>query len=272
VVHALVGMCVRDGELAVEQPAPVPEWAGDDRRHITIDHLLAMSSGLRFVEDYVDDATSDVIDMLFGEGVGDVAGYAVAKPIDHAPGTVWNYSSGTSNILARIVGDVAARRHPNASREQAMRSFLHDELFGPLGMASADPRFDAAGTFVGSSFLYATARDFARFGYLYLRDGRWGDEHGDRQLLPPGWVEHARTPPMAPVPATETFGYGRHWWLWDRHGLSTAFGAHGYEQQRVVVDPARDLVVVRLAKTPSDLAPNVEPDLVELVRSVPVDR
>ena len=266
VVHALVGVCVRDGLLALDQPAPVVEWAGDDRRDITIGQLLAMTSGLHFVEDYVDDGVSDVIDMLFGSGIDDVAGFAVGKPLDHAPGTFWNYSSGTSNILARIVGDIAARRHPDRTREDAMRGFLADELFTPLVMASADPRFDAAGTFVASSFLYATARDFARFGYLYLRDGVWGD----RRILPAGWADHARTPAGAVVPSGETFGYGHQWWLWDRQGLPAAFGAHGYENQLVVVDPTRDLVLVRLAKTPAPQQPNVLPHLAALIEAVPI--
>ena len=112
-------------------------------------------------------------------------------------------------------------------------------------MTSADPRFDAAGTFIGSSFLYCTARDFARFGQLYLRDGVWEG----RRLLPEGWVDFARTP--APAPVDEEFGYGAHWWLWDRHGFPGTFAAHGYEGQYVIVRPDRDLVVVRLGKTPS---------------------
>ena len=271
VVHALVGVCVRDGLLALDQPAPVVEWAGDERRAITIEQLLAMTSGLHFVEDYVDDGVSDVIDMLFGTGIDDVAGFAIGKPLDHPPGTSWNYSSGTSNILARIVGDVAAALHPDRAREDAMRAFLADELFTPLAMASADPRFDTAGTFVASSFLYATARDFARFGYLYLRDGTWDG----RRILPVGWADHARTPAGARsgavVPTDETFGYGHHWWLWNRQGLPAAFGAHGYENQLVVVDPTRDLVLVRLAKTPAALQPNVLPDLVALIGAVPLE-
>jgi CubicO group peptidase (beta-lactamase class C family) len=126
-----------------------------------------MTSGLRFVEDYVDDSISHCIDMLFGAGQADVAGYAAALPLDHPPDSVFNYSSGTTNIVSRIVGNAVG------GGEAAMRAFMEAELFGPLGMTSADPRFDAAGTFIGSSFLYCTARDFARFGQLYLGDGVW---------------------------------------------------------------------------------------------------
>lgn len=276
VVHALVGILVRDDKLALDQRAPVAEWRDDERATITIDDLLAMSSGLRFVEDYspepdVDGGASDVIEMLFGRGVDDVASFAADFPLDHKPGTHWSYSSGTSNILARIVGDVVTDavtdvvtgrgEQDPAARQTAMRAFMDRELFEPLGMSSADPRFDQSGTFVGSSFLYCTARDFARFGYLYLRGGRWED----RQLLPAGCVEHARTAPAADVPADETFGYGRHWWLWERQGFPGAFGAHGYENQYVVVDPSRDLVLVRLGKTPEQLRANLLPELVDVI-------
>lgn len=253
VVHAAVGLCVGDGLLRLDDPAPVPEWAGDARSAITLDHLLAMCDGLDFVEDYVDAGRSDVIEMLFGAGKADVAAFAVARPAAHAPGTVWNYSSGTTNVVARIVGDVVARRAgvtAPGERAEAVRGWLRARLFGPLGMTSADPRVDEAGTFVGSSFLYATARDFARFGLLYLRDGVWDG----RRILPEGWSEHARTPAPAPVSAEEG-AYGRHWWLHDPYGLPGAFGAHGYEGQYTIVVPDRDLVVVRLGKTSAEQRP-----------------
>jgi CubicO group peptidase (beta-lactamase class C family) len=245
VTHALVGIAVRDGLLELDAPAPVPEWADDERSAITLRQLLHMSSGLRFVEDYVDDSISHCIDMLFGAGQADVAGYASALPLDHPPGSVFNYSSGTTNIVCRIVGQAVG------GGEARMRAFLQDELFGPLGMTSADPRFDGAGTFIGSSFLYCTARDFARFGQLYLADGVWEG----RRLLPDGWVELARTP--APVPVEEEFGYGAHWWLWDGHGFPGTFAAHGYEGQYIIVRPDRELVVARLGKTPVEVRPPV---------------
>ena len=261
VVHAMVGLCVRDGLLRLDQPAPVAEWADDERAAITIDQLLAMCDGLAFREEYVDREGSDVIDMLFGPGAADVAAYARARKRAHAPGTVWNYSSGTSNVLAAIVGDAVA---PDARSAQERRdrteAWLRRELLDPLGMASAEPRFDAAGTFIGSSFLYATARDFARFGLLYLRGGRWGD----RIVLPAGWAAHAATPAMAPVPPDEG-SYGRHWWLWDISGFPGTYGAHGYEGQYTIVSPDRDLVLVRLGKTPAELRPNLLPLLTDII-------
>jgi CubicO group peptidase (beta-lactamase class C family) len=128
-------------------------------------------------------------------------------------------------------------------------------------MTTAVPRFDAAGTFVGSSYLYATARDFARFGELYLRDGV---VDGTR-VLPEGWVDYARTPTSPPAPPEEPHGYGAHWWLWD-DDLGT-FGAHGYDGQYTLVVPPLDLVVVRLGKTPVELQPAVKADLHRLVES-----
>ncbi len=147
VTQAFVGCLVADGKLDLDAPAPVAAWANDDRSAITLRHLLAMTSGLRFAEDYVDDQASDVIEMLFGSGQADTAGYASSLPLDHAPGTVFNYSSGTTNIVSRICSDVIG------GGEAGTRAYLHERLFGPLGMASADPRFDEAGTFIGSSFL-----------------------------------------------------------------------------------------------------------------------
>ena len=141
-----------------------------------------MRSGLEFVEDYVDDRVSHCLEMLYGSGKDDMAAYAASLPLVHPPGTEWNYSSGTTNIVARIIGD-ALGDDPGA-----METFLHDRLFGPVGMSTAQPKFDAAGTFIGSSFVYATARDFARFGQLYLDDGMVDDQ----RVLPAGWRDHAR--------------------------------------------------------------------------------
>ncbi|MEZ5257194.1 MAG: serine hydrolase [Ilumatobacteraceae bacterium] len=255
ITHAVFGLLVGDGLVDLDAPAPVAAWADDDRSAITIRDLLEMSSGLHFVEDYVDGEASDVIEMLFGSGQGDHAAYAADQPAEHPPGTVWSYSSGTTNILARIATDLlGGAADPDGGRGR-MERFLADRLFGPLGMSSASPKFDDRGTFVGSSYVYATARDFARFGLLYLRGGRWQDS----ALLPDGWVESARTPARATVPTSERHGYGSHWWTWFRS--RSAFSANGYETQRIVVDPERDLVIVRLGKTPAELGERVDEQL-----------
>lgn len=236
--HALVGILVREGKIDIHTPADVPEWqqADDPRKAITLDQLLRMSSGLKFAEDYVDAGVSDVIEMLFGSGKEDVAAYAAKSPLIHPPGSFWRYSSGTSNLVAR-----AAALSLGASGE-AFQAFMVRELLDPLGMRSAQPKFDKAGTFIGSSFCYCTARDFARFGLLYLRDGVWDG----RRILPEGWVDYARTP--TPVPATERLGYGAHWWL----GMAGpgSFSANGYEGQYTVLVPDLDLILVRNGKSP----------------------
>ncbi len=233
--HALIALLVDDKRLSLDQPAPVEEWANDERSQITIQHLLNMRSGLTFLEDYVDGSISNTIEMLFGSGKHDVASYASALPLEHRVGTHWSYSSGTTNILCRIARDVLGGK-------EATYTYLRSRLFDPIGMSSsAVAKFDDAQTFIGSSFVYATTRDFARFGELYRNDGRWGDH----QVLAPGWRDHARTP--TDVPSSENYGYGAHWWLWP---WQDSFAAHGYEGQRIMVVPEKDLVIVRLGKTP----------------------
>ena len=252
--HALLGTLVRDGKLDVHQPGLVPSWTepGDPRAAITLDHMLHMVDGLDFVEDYVDSRTSDVIEMLFGSGKEDVAGYTEARPLLCPPGTRWNYSSGTSNVITAIMGRTVG------GGESGMLEFMHRELFDRIGMRSATARFDGAGHFIGSSFVFATARDFARFGLLYLRDGCWDGA----RILPEGWVDYART-------ATLVSGrqYGAHWWL-SLDG-SAVFHCSGYRGQYIAIDPERDLVVVRLGSSTSDQRGAVFRQLRDLIHSFP---
>ncbi len=248
----LVGIAVRDGLLEPAAPAPVPEWDDDERATITLDHLLRMRSGLRFVEDYVDAETSDCIEMLFGSGSGDVAGYAVARPAAHPPGEMWNYSSGETNIICRILRDALGG-------PEAVEAFARRELLDPLGATSMSLRTDTAGTFIGSSFAYATARDFARLGLLLLRDGTWDG----RRLLPDGWVDSMRTT-QAHDPENG-LGYGRQTWtVPDGRGT---FRMNGYEGQRVICTPSTDTVIVRLGKTPVELAPAMDAVLDRIIAS-----
>ncbi len=238
VVHALVGILVREDQLSLDQRAPVVEWAGQDdpRSAITLDSLLRMASGTEFVEDYVDDTTSHCIQMLFGDGKDDMAAYTAALPAVAPPDTVFNYSSGSTNLVTRAIADLVG-----AGSE--FESWMRQALLDRIGMTSATLTFDGAGTWVGSSFLNATARDFAKFGLLYLRDGIWDRE----RILPEGWVDGARTLRARDAEGNE---YGSHWWIWD--GERDVFAAQGYETQRILVDPASDLVVVRLGKTPPE--------------------
>jgi CubicO group peptidase (beta-lactamase class C family) len=240
ITQALVGLAVAEGRLDIHEPAPVAAWRtpGDPRGAITLDHLLRMSSGLAWVEDYVQGHASDVVEMLFGAGQGDMAAYAAAKPLAHAPGSFFYYSSGTTNIVSAIVADAVG------ARGEAFLAFMRERLFTPLGMASPAPRFDGAGVFIGSSFCFCAPRDFARFGLFCLRDGIWED----RRLLPEGWIDYARTRTFQ-QPGGEIDGpYGAHWWL-DRWGPGS-FAAAGYEGQFIVLRPDLDLVVVRNGVTP----------------------
>ncbi|MFZ4517861.1 MAG: serine hydrolase domain-containing protein [Microthrixaceae bacterium] len=243
--QAALGILALDGRFDPDEPFRTPEWAGDDpRAAITGTDLLRMRSGLHFVEDYVDDTVSDCLEMLWGSGADDVAGYAASRPLEHPAGAHFSYSSGTTNILARRLSDEFG------PGPDGVGAFLRTRLFEPLGMHSAEPRYDAAGTWVGSSYLYATARDFARFGLLYLRDGVWDD----RRLLPEGWVDRARTPRSEDP--EDGWLYGEHWWV--RGDDLGTFWANGYEGQMIAVVPALDLVVVRLGKSPSELRPHLE--------------
>jgi CubicO group peptidase (beta-lactamase class C family) len=232
--HALAGIAMADGVVDLAARIDAPEWseAGDPRAAITLEHLLRMSSGLRFTEDYEDSGISHTIEMLFGSGKPDVAHFAADLPLDHDPGTVWSYSSGTTNIICRYVAEAL-----NLDRNGFER-FMWDRLLSPIGMRSAIPKFDAAGTFLGSSFCFCSARDFAKFGLLYLRDGIWDGA----RILPEGWVDHARTP-TPNVPAEEPMGYGGHWWL-DMAGPGS-FSANGYDGQYIVIVPEKDLILVR---------------------------
>lgn len=258
ITHALTGMMVADGRLSVTDTVDCAEWCDDERSRITIGDLLEMRDGLDFVEDYVIDADgnsrSDVIAMLFGDGASDVAGYARSRPAKHEPGEVWSYSSGTTNILCSVLGSVVGGR-------DEFETFMQQRLFAPLGMTSARPTFDETGTFIGSSYVHATAEDFARFGYLYLRGGRWDG----RDVIPANWVDGARHQ-HATDPDSQ-HGYGAHWWIWNsRQGTLAALG---YEGQRTIVDFDRDLVVVHLGKWPAETQSGLDDALTQIVESFP---
>jgi CubicO group peptidase (beta-lactamase class C family) len=171
-----------------------------------------------------------------------VAGYTIARPLAHQPGTHFNYSSGTTNIISSLVA-----RHVGFG--EPYRQFIQERLFDPLGMRSATAKFDDAGVFIGSSYVYATPRDFAKFGYLYLRGGEW-DGH---QLVSPQWVASAQVPHS--VDAESGRFYSWQWWVTgDRYGT---YWANGYEGQSISVVPTLDAVVVRLGKTDAERYPDL---------------
>ena len=241
VLNALVGVLVKQGRLTLAAPAPIPEWRnpGDPRGTISLDDLLRMSSGLRFDEN-MENSRADVMRMLLD--VGDAAAFATKQVLVAAPGTRWQYSSGTSNIIARVIRNTL-------HNDSEYLLFPRRALFDRVGMDDAVLETDASGTFVASSYMYATARDWARFGMLYLQDGMWGNE----RILPEGWVAYS----TSPAPADPAKRFGAHFWLevpaeYCRTGNPLprdAFHAVGHEAQFVTIVPARDAVIVRLGRT-----------------------
>jgi CubicO group peptidase (beta-lactamase class C family) len=242
ITNALVGILVAQGKLSVMDPAPVPEWAGKDdpRAAITLDQLLRMSSGLDFVEVYTD-FLSDTPFMLFGWH--DAAGFTATKPLEVEPDSRWRYISGSPNLVCRIMRDAIGGSLAHYF------AFPRRALFDKIGMRSGVIEPDAVGTFVGSSFSYATARDWARFGLLYLQDGIWEGE----RILPDGWVKYTTTPTLK-APKGE---YGAYWWLNAGNPAGSPnrlypssptdlYLARGYEGQNVIVIPSRELVLVHL--------------------------
>jgi len=256
ITHAAVGIAVADGLIATDTPAAVDGWQGSTKQGITLRHLLAMRSGLAFVEEYDDSNGSDCLAMLFGEGADDMAAYAAARPLIAPPGQVWNYSSGTTNIICRILGD--AVHAAGGSIEQ----FLHERLFIPAGMTSAQPRLDPAGTFIGSSYVYATATDFARFGELYRRGGM----ADSGRVIAAEWAADATV--FSAADPENGLQYGQHWWMFPQHPGSLA--CVGYEGQYVIVVPDRRLVLVHLGKVPFESRSLLLNELDRIIQVCPV--
>jgi len=238
VTNALAGALAARDQIAVQERAPLAEWDGGDdpRRDITLDNLLRMSSGLEFSEDY-GGMLSDVRVMLFLRG--DKAGFAARKPLECEPGDCWSYSSGTSNIIAGILQGEA----------DAGPGLAHELLFAPLGMHTAVFEPDASDTLVGSSYVYASPRDWARFGLLYLRGGEWNGE----TIFTRDWLDYT----LEPSPGSGG-DFGAHVWLdAPAHNDPEAAAAIpeddfyflGHDGQMVAVIPSRETVIVRLGLT-----------------------
>lgn len=235
--NALAGLLVKEGKLKLDQPAPVAEWQQDDRKQITLNDLMHASSGLGWSESYF--LPGDFHNMFMH--TDDKGGYAAAKKLKNKPGEFFEYSSGTSNLISKIIRQTVG--------DSIYHRFPYEKLFYKIGMYHTLLEPDASGTFVGSSYGYASARDWARFGLLFLNDGVWNGE----QILPEGWVKYSTTP----APAAPIGQYGAHWWLnagakdhpeKSYHpGLPhDEFGAEGFEDQYIFIIPSQKLVVVRL--------------------------
>jgi CubicO group peptidase (beta-lactamase class C family) len=227
-VATVIGMLIDDGKLSLDQPAPVAAWSNpnDPRSAITIRHLLHMSSGLTWKEDYLA-GDSSTIAMLFSPVASD---YAIALPLESKPGTQFEYNSGNSAILMRIITDTLGGT-PQAE------SYIKKRLLDPLGIKRVDYQRDLSGRIVGFMGINMTARDQARFGLLYLRNGVWGK----KKVISPEWVKFSSTP-------TPTFqGYAGHWWTHNLLGTNASpgdFTALGYYGQYVIVSRSKRMVMV----------------------------
>ncbi len=237
VTAALIGLRIRDGQMALDRTELLPQWRNDPRSQIKLADLMAMQSGLQFNEDYGD--VTDVTRMLYLEG--DMANFSAAKSLEAKPGERFSYSSGTTTILSRLWMDTFG------SVREAL-TFPRAALFRPLGMNSAVLEPDAHGTFVGSSYMYATARDWARFGLFLLQNGSWNGE----QLLPQDFVSYMRTPTQA---SGGRYGAGLVWTKFGNDGgpplPGDAYWLQGHDGQSVMLVPSHGLAVVRLGLTPS---------------------
>ena len=264
VTSALIGTLVADGKLMLEAPPPVPALrkAADGRQTITLKQLLQMKSGLQFTETYGpgDDSTA----MLFGRD--DMAEYAASRPLEHPPGSHWSYSSGTANILAHLVFDAAG------GSLVKNYDYAREHLFAPAGMTSAEFAPDGTGAFVGSSYLYMNARDWARFGQLYLNKG----ELNGHRILSEDWVAFSHES-VGPI-EDEGGGYAAQFWLnsdganppsvrW-RHVPEDTYMALGHNEEIVAIVPSQGLVFVRLGWTTGGARFNVDKHLSSVLASV----
>lgn len=278
VTATLVGLMVADGRLALDEPAPVPEWhsPGDPRAKITLRHLLHMTSGLDHTEGLEPDGEkaiykSDTTRMLFLDGRENVARYAEARPMEAKPGEKFEYSSATSNILADIMTRSLTDSKDPVVRRDAMLEFARGRLFEPLGMTSIVPEFDRNGTMLGGSMIHATARDWAKFGEFLRNNG----SVRNAQILTTSWARFMKKS------SAQDAAYGGHIWLnkkrpdgrdqvlFPTKAPGNVFSALGHLGQFVLVSPSNKLTIVRLGKTnDADLDP-VNDQLARIINIFP---
>jgi CubicO group peptidase (beta-lactamase class C family) len=276
VTGTLVGFMVADGLLVMDDPAPVAEWAnaGDARNKITLRQLLHMSSGIDHTEVPEEGKTiyeSDTPRMLFLDGRENVARYAESRMLEAEPGTKYEYSSATSNILADIMTRTLTDSRNPVVRRNAMLEYARGRLFEPLGMTSMVPEFDRQGTMLGGSMMHATARDWAKFGEFLRNNG----SVRAAQLLPTSWLRFMKTP------STTDSSYGGHIWLnrkrnpgrdqvlFPGRAPDDVFAAIGHLGQFVVVSPQHKLTIVRLGKTQDDQLGPINDQLAKVIAAFP---
>ncbi len=230
ITNALVGILVKQGKLDIYKPVDIKEWQNDARKEITLNNLLQMNSGLEWNEAY--GSLSDVVKLLYKNG--NFYEYAINKRAVAKPDSIWNYSTGTTNIVTAII-------RKTIGNDSVYFEFPKKELFNKIGMHSAVMEVDASGTFVGSSYVYATPRDWARFGLLYLNRGIWDGE----EILHESWIDYSKTPNK-----TSDGRYGAFFWLNNSKKLPDVpddmYSCNGFQEQRVFIIPSKKLVVVRM--------------------------
>ena len=230
ITSAVLGILEKQGKINVNQKNLFPEWEEDERSKITLNNLLQMNSGLEWDEDY--NTMSDVTKMLFLEK--DMTQTQLQKSLTGEPNNSWNYSSGTSNLVSGFIRN-------QFKTHQEYLDFWYAELIDKIGMNSMLIETDLTGNYVGSSYGWATPRDWAKFGLLYLHKGNWNGE----QILNETWVDYTATP------TNDSNGeYGAHFWL-NAGGVypnapKDIFSCNGYQGQRVFIIPSKDMVIVRM--------------------------
>jgi CubicO group peptidase (beta-lactamase class C family) len=226
---ALVGIAISEGKIkGVDESAAdfIPEWRGTRKEEITLRDLLSMDSGLLWNEDYFE--VSDVITMLNSD---DQTAYAISRPRLHDPGDDWYYSSGDPQLFSAVI---------KAATGMEAGQYAQEKLFGPIGMKGALWDTDKTGHTMTWCCVHTTARNFARFGYLFLRDGRWNDQ----QVVPEDWVKESVEPSQWENP-----GYGYYWWLLHFPDVpKDMFFADGFQTKRIYVIPSLDIVAVRIGE------------------------
>ena len=232
--NTLSGIMVKDGKWDINQPVNLPEWQTDERKNITINNLLQMQSGLRWNEDYGN--RSDVTQMLYCEN--DFAKFTFDQPFAFPAGSHWYYSSGSVNVVNYLM-------RKTFGNDNEYYQFAQSRLFNKIGMPDAVFEVDASGTQVGSSYIYATARDYARFGMLYLQDGVFNGE----RILPEGWVKYTTTPASA-----SSGKYGSLFWLNSSRYYPAAsedmYSCNGHDGQQIFIIPSKELVIVLVGYSP----------------------
>ncbi len=277
ITSTMIGILIDQKKLSLDQFAPIPAWqkSGDPRGKITIAEMLHMSSGLQHQESgdaAVPIEQADTTQFLFGRAAADFVAAASAKPLESPPGTQFEYSTATSVLLGFIAGNVITAETDPQKRRLAIAAWLARNIFEPAGMPSAVAEFDGRGNFLGGSLVHATARDWANFGQTYLNNGIGP---AGKRVVSQAWVKYVQKPSE-----TDTT-YGAHFWLntqrtgkpsnlFPEYGPPDAYAAIGHLGQYVVIVPSRQLVVVRLGKTPDDQLDAVQKSLGLAVRQLTV--